>query len=66
VSPYEQELRDCLGVILGERPPLPDYEAFVFYKQWLAERNLGLVPIAKRGRVRLARPLDCPGSIGGR
>jgi hypothetical protein len=40
------ELRDCLGVILGSRPPEPDGEPFRFCEQWLAERNLGLVPIA--------------------
>jgi hypothetical protein len=46
VSPYEQELRDCLGVVLGSVPPDPEFDALVFFKQWLAERNLGLVPIA--------------------
>jgi hypothetical protein len=49
VSPYEQELHECLGVLLGAPPPLPDYEALLFFKQWLAERNLGLVPIADAG-----------------
>jgi MOSC domain-containing protein YiiM len=46
MSPYESELHDCLGVLLGAAPPRPDYEPLLFYKQWLAERNLGLVPIA--------------------
>ena len=46
MSPYEQELHECLGVILGVPPPLPEHDAFPFFKQWLAERNLGLVPIA--------------------
>jgi hypothetical protein len=46
VSSYEHELRDCLGVILGSVPPPPEFDAMVFFKQWLAERNLGLVPIA--------------------
>jgi hypothetical protein len=46
VSTYEQELRDCLGVVLGSVPPPPEFDALVFFKQWLAERNLGLVPIA--------------------
>ncbi|HET7146735.1 MAG TPA: MOSC domain-containing protein [Gaiellaceae bacterium] len=40
------ELRDGLAVILGTAPPEPDGDAFLFFKQWLAERNLGLVPIA--------------------
>jgi hypothetical protein len=46
VSLYEQELRECLGFVFGVSPPPPDYEALSFFKQWLAERNLGLVPIA--------------------
>jgi hypothetical protein len=46
VSNYEHELRDCLGVVLGSVPPPPEFDALVFFKQWLAERNLGLVPIA--------------------
>jgi hypothetical protein len=46
VSSYEHELRDCLGVILGSPLPEPEFDALVFFKQWLAERNLGLVPIA--------------------
>ena len=40
------ELRECLEVVLGSRPPEPEGEPFLFFKQWLAERNLGLVPIA--------------------
>jgi hypothetical protein len=43
---FERELRDCLEVVLGSAPPSPEFDALVFYKQWLAERNLGLVPIA--------------------
>jgi hypothetical protein len=39
-------LGECLGAILGEPPPVPEDDAFLFFKQWLAERNLGLVPIA--------------------
>jgi hypothetical protein len=46
VSNYERELRDCLGVVLGTQPPAPEFDGLVFFKQWLAERNLGLVPIA--------------------
>jgi len=32
--------------VLGVSPPVPEYEPELFFKQWLAERNLGLVPIA--------------------
>jgi MOSC domain-containing protein len=43
----------------GRRPWCPsvfaDYEAFLFFRQWLAERNLGLVPIAN------ARGFEWPG-----
>jgi hypothetical protein len=46
MSAFEHELRDCLGVVLGTEPPAPDLDALTFFKQWLAERNLGLVPIA--------------------
>jgi hypothetical protein len=47
MSAFETELRACLGEVLGEEPPVPDTEAVLFFKQWLAERNLGLVPIAE-------------------
>jgi hypothetical protein len=47
MSAFEIELRACLGEVLGEEPPVPDTEALLFFKQWLAERNLGLVPIAE-------------------
>ena len=46
---------ECLGVVLGVSPPSPEYEALLFFKQWLAERNLGLVPIAN------ASAFDWPG-----
>jgi hypothetical protein len=55
VSLYEEEFRECLGVVLGACPPPPDYEALLFFTQWLAERNLGLVPIAN------ASAFDWPG-----
>jgi hypothetical protein len=55
VSAYERELHECLGILLGATQPVPDYEPFLFYKQWLAERNLGLVPIAD------AAEFDWPG-----
>lgn len=47
MSPFDLELRLCLGEILGEHPPDPDTDALLFFRQWLAERNLGLVPIAR-------------------
>jgi hypothetical protein len=47
VPRFDTELRACLGEILGELPPEPDAHALRFFKQWLAERNLGLVPIAE-------------------
>lgn len=43
------ELRDCLSELLGSGvPEAPDDfdEPLRFFRQWLAERNLGLVPIA--------------------
>ena len=57
VSDFDGELRECLAEVLGERPPEPEYEALAFYRHWLAERNLGLVPIDDAARVRLARRL---------
>lgn len=52
---YDQELRDCLSILLEAPAPEPEYDAFLFFKQWLAERNLGLVPIAN------ASTFDWPG-----
>jgi hypothetical protein len=52
---FDSELRDCLGVVLGSEPPQVEYEPFLFFKQWLAERNLGMVPIAN------AAEFDWPG-----
>jgi hypothetical protein len=43
---FEQELQECLGVVLGDAAPEPEDDALRFFGQWLAERNLGLVPIA--------------------
>lgn len=42
-------------MVLGVTPPSPEYQAFLFFRQWLAERNLGLVPIAN------ASAFDWPG-----
>ena len=55
MSPYEHELLDCVAVLFGGPLPDPDYPAFLLFKQWLAERNLGLVPIAN------AEESDWPG-----
>jgi MOSC domain-containing protein YiiM len=43
------DLRDCLSEVLGLRvPEAPDdFEPLRFFRQWLGERNLGLVPIAE-------------------
>jgi MOSC domain len=45
---FADELRDCLSELLGS--PVPNAEdseePFRSFRQWLAERNLGLVPIA--------------------
>jgi hypothetical protein len=46
MSPFEAELRECLGLLLDTEMPLPEYESARFFRHWLAERNLGLVPIA--------------------
>ena len=43
---FESELRSCVEAILGVPVPTPDYEPGTFLRQWLAERNLGLVPVA--------------------
>jgi MOSC domain-containing protein YiiM len=43
------DLRDCLSDVLGSEvpdAPHPSDEPLRFFRQWLAERNLGLVPIA--------------------
>jgi hypothetical protein len=43
------DLRRCLAELLGAQvPDVPgDLEPLRFFRQWLAERNLGLVPIAE-------------------
>ena len=51
VSPFANELRACLSEIL--RGPVPEAaeadDPVRFFKHWLAERNLGLVPVADAG-----------------
>jgi len=44
---FERELRECLELIVGAPAPETEYDALVFFRQWLAEQNLGLVPIAE-------------------
>ncbi len=46
MASFDSELQECLQLVLGTRPPTPEYDAPRFFRQWLAERNLGLVPIA--------------------
>ena len=48
------DLRDCLSDLLGSGVPEGPHhsdEPFRFFRQWLAERNLGLVPIADPSRI---------------
>jgi hypothetical protein len=40
MAPFDVELQQCVATILGDEPPVE------FLRHWLAERNLGLVPIA--------------------
>ena len=47
MTTFDTELRDALALILGSPPPPAEGEALPFFGQWLAERNLGLVPIAE-------------------
>jgi uncharacterized protein YndB with AHSA1/START domain len=44
----------CLAEILGEPPPTRTRTRSCFFRQWLAERNLGLVPIADAVGVLVA------------
>jgi len=53
--PFDDELRACIGELLRGSVPAPQGEPLLFYRQWLAERNLGLVPIAD------AAAFDWPG-----
>jgi hypothetical protein len=49
VAAFDSEFRECLELVLGAPAPVPEFESSRFYRQWLAERNLGLVPIASPG-----------------
>jgi MOSC domain-containing protein len=55
MTAFDSELPDCIALILGEPVPVPDDDPLRFYRQWLAERNLGMVPIAA------AEQFDWPG-----
>jgi hypothetical protein len=46
---FDEELRRCVSEVLGVGAPQAEDEPVRFYSQWLAERNLGLVPIADPG-----------------
>ena len=46
MAPFDDELRACITELLGAPAPVPEGEPLLFFRQWLAERNLGLVPIA--------------------
>lgn len=43
---FAEELRTHIEAILGVDVPAPEGDAVMFFRHWLAERNLGLVPIA--------------------
>jgi MOSC domain len=52
VPTFADELRDCLSEMIGRPVPAPpgdSEDAQRFFRQWLAERNLGLVPIDDAG-----------------
>jgi MOSC domain-containing protein len=44
--PFDTEFRTGIALIVGDDVPPPEGAALAFYGQWLAERNLGLVPVA--------------------
>ena len=46
MSRFDSDLREGLEVVLGTPVPALADESFLFFEQWLAERNLGLVPVA--------------------
>ena len=46
MSQFESEFGSCLATVYGGEVPPPEFDPIPFYGQWLAERNLGLVPIA--------------------
>jgi hypothetical protein len=46
IGVFTDELRTQIATIVGVEPPLPEGDVMPFFRQWLGERNLGLVPIA--------------------
>lgn len=54
MTAFEHEIGTCLQEILSTPVPPPELDAIPFYGQWLAERNLGLVPIANAGSFQWA------------
>jgi hypothetical protein len=46
MSQFDSEFGPCLAMVYGADVPPPEFEPIRFYGQWLAERNLGMVPIA--------------------
>jgi len=73
MSTFGSELRDCLAEILGGHVPRPAADGVDpqrFFQQWLAERNLGLVPIRDAASfawaghwVALVRGADRPHAV---
>jgi hypothetical protein len=49
-GPPVRGLRECLADILGGALPEPAGDELTFWRQWLAQRNLGLVPVASAER----------------
>jgi hypothetical protein len=49
---YDAELRECLEIVLGSSLSFPEDETFDTLRQRLAERNLGLAPIANPREFR--------------
>ena len=45
MSAFDDELRACIAEMLRAPAPVPEGDPLLFFKHWLAERNLGLVPI---------------------
>jgi hypothetical protein len=46
MATFDDSLRECVSIVLGREVPAPEGDGLTFVGQWLAERNLGLVPIA--------------------
>lgn len=46
MAPFDSEFCECLQVVLGAAPVVPELDAIVV-RQWLGQHNLGLVPVAE-------------------